>query len=184
MTTPSQPVNIRAAAPGRGGDYSGPTSPVGTPNIRALRSQYGTPPVNIPARGSNPQLQEGQTSNLEVRDGVEDPSNGMRPNSNGASGRDTPQVLEDLPEEEKIRILQRHLVSKEERRQNGREQEDLNVQVNSGGAGPSAGSGSAADSLRRIQRQETEPFPMPYDQEGGDVAYVMILHLFSFKWLI
>lgn len=77
--------------------------------------------------------------------------------------------LEDLPDEEKAKVLRRHLVSKDNRAgSNGSE--------GSASTGPSRKSSNAQ--LRApMRREDTEVFPVPYHAPGADVTYVFLTFL-------
>ncbi|KAF7966035.1 hypothetical protein HWV62_40435 [Athelia sp. TMB] len=194
MASPSRPLNItspRLAArdftPDAAGSFASGTPLSGTPDLRALRAQYaysGTPPVgNIPPRpgtgtpstpiqnrSGTPQLIQGQSrgfsnSNVSLPGVSASPRVGPsglggisahRPSTpDSRSGSPFPTNLEDLPDEEKAKVLRRHLVSKEERT-------------------PASRTSSA--SLRSAQtatarREDSEPFPVPYDSPGADVTH-------------
>ena len=193
MASPSRPLNItspRLAArdftPDVAGSFASGTPLSGTPDLRALRAQYaysGTPPVgNIPPRpgtgtpstpaqnrSGTPQLIQGHSrnfsnSNVSLPGVSASPRVGPsglggisahRPSTpDSRAGSPFPANMDDLPDEEKAKVLRRHLVSKEERT-------------------PASRTSSA--SLRSAQtatprREDSEPFPVPYDAPGADVT--------------
>ncbi|KAF8917223.1 transmembrane amino acid transporter protein-domain-containing protein [Mucidula mucida] len=159
MSTPTRPLSIRGrpTLP----DSSTGSTPIGTPDLRALRAQYtvqGTPPPpslaipprSVPARTGSPAV--------PASDGSAPSIGGLsaaRPSPEVRNSTPLPPDIDDLPDEEKLRVLRRHLVSKQERkRSNG----DL----------PSSSSASTAVSH---PRDDTEPFPVHYDVAGADVTH-------------
>ena len=90
----------------------------------------------------------------------------MRPDTPG-SGVDLTNPLDDLTDEEKAKILRKHLVSPNERNP---------VEDDSRRGSMSAGSDSGDISKRssvaqlRPQRQDSEAFPVPYHAPGADVT--------------
>ncbi|KAF9223706.1 amino acid transporter [Gyrodon lividus] len=187
MSSTSKPVNI--SSPRAAAFHSGSPTPTGTPDIRALRAQYsGTPPVpNIPARYtppsglySNPSRGGSPGTNLlapnEVAFKLHHPSVGgisaKRPSSSGVpeSGVDVGIAdLDDLSDEDKARVLRRHLVLREERQNRvdlyslaSSDQDAHEADV------PSVGSSTP---VRPPQRDESEAFPIPYHAPGADVTH-------------
>jgi len=170
MSSPSNPVNIRVPRPAIGGAIDGIsasyTTPIGTPDLRALRANYvGTPPRNIPprtsaatpARDASPLLPAADTAtpvHKKIAFG------GISAQRADGPVHDTetppPLDLDDLPEEDKAKVLRRHLVSKEER------QKGLST--------PDRPSRSPSASGHRVPREDTEPFPVPYDAPGADIT--------------
>jgi proton-coupled amino acid transporter len=192
MTSHSQPVAIKSprispAEPIEGAPASFAT-PIGTPDLRALRAQYaGTPPPpNIPLRGTTPLQRNGPpvislvptSDSSPLRPGpqaVGGISAAATKSSNSpGSGSVTPPVVDwvELPDEEKAKVLRRHLVSKEER-QNG--QGDARSITGSDLEVPHT---PEASSSRRSSsgahggpiRQDSEAFPIPYHAPGADVT--------------
>ncbi|KAJ4468587.1 transmembrane amino acid transporter protein-domain-containing protein [Lentinula edodes] len=169
MSSPSKPVGIPKRGP-----QSQSATPAGTPDLRALRAQVisGTPPVglsipppNIPPRTSSP-VPSGQ-----FVEGTPASSSTARIQLAGPSRTDSPLNLpldlDDLPDEEKAKILRRHLVSKEERERERRENPEatpLSTAESVSQTRRSSGSG-------RIVREESEPFPVPYAAAGADVTH-------------
>lgn len=177
MSTPSKPVNIKSPLLGPSDPpdaHTGSFTTIGTPDLRALRAQYaGTPPPpNIPPRSSPARINSSAVSLLPQGDATPSrpgpqPFGGisaLRPSTPG-SGRETPQLdIDDLPDEEKVKVLQRHLVSKGGR-QNREAENGSDIDLSEPGP-----SGSRRSSNGVIRREDTEPFPIPYDAPGGDVT--------------
>ncbi|KAJ3792994.1 hypothetical protein GGU11DRAFT_442420, partial [Lentinula aff. detonsa] len=167
MSSPSKPLGIP-----RRGSQSLSATPAGTPDLRALKAQVisGTPPVglsipppNIPPRTSSPApsgpFVEGTPASLSTaRIQLAGPSRTESP-------LDLPVDLDDLPDEEKAKILRRHLVSREER-----ERERIETQEATPSFTPEPTSQTRRSSgSGRIAREDSEPFPVPYAAPGADV---------------
>lgn len=170
MSSPSKPVGI----PKRG-SQSQSVTPAGTPDLRALRAQVisGTPPVglsipppNIPPRTSSP------APSGQFIEGTPASSSTARIQLAGPSRTDSPLNLpldlDDLPDEEKAKILRRHLVSKGERERERRE----NPEVTPLSAAEPVSQTRRSSGSGRIAREESEPFPVPYAAPGADVTCV------------
>lgn len=186
MTTPSQPVAIKS--PGLAHtetEVSTSFTPSGTPNLHALRTQYaGTPPMpNIPPRGSTPAQRNGPPAQqfLPTPDAPSPLRHGsqavgglsataVKSSNSSGSGVETPPIidLDGLPEEEKVRVLGRHLVSKQERKNILREDADLDFSQ-SLEPGTSSRQSSSSQNDGPI-REDSEPFPIPYHAPGADVT--------------
>jgi solute carrier family 36 (proton-coupled amino acid transporter) len=166
MSTPTRPVNIAGRRVA-----SGISTPIGTPDLRALRAQYhgGTsPPNNIPPRLGSAQPTRGPSPSLIALPSGSSPA--PRIPQYGTPDNDAiARELEALPDEEKAKVLRKHLVSKDER-------------LNPPGGSPRTGSdpeilqGSRNASRKssigglRGRREDTEPFPVPYQAPGADVT--------------
>lgn len=201
MASPSssRPMNIRS--PGTPSTHQGSHS--GTPHLNLLRAQYtssGTPPPNIPLRGPTaPFPERSSTSQINL---LSPPGNGSprpanssssvtggisaaRPSSSNGSGPSTPGAgpsgvtLEELPEEEKMRILRRHLVSKEERKDNNADgngsDQDNNALVRKSSNLSAASVASSSSSQAMARLAESEMFPVPYHTPGADVTCVSVM---------
>ncbi|KAG9315046.1 transmembrane amino acid transporter protein-domain-containing protein [Chiua virens] len=183
MSSPSKPVNINNRPVAFDSDS---TTPSGTPDIRALRAQYsGTPPVpNIPARytpllGSYPNATRYGSPNtgfsaneLITRDRTTSGAiNAKRPTSSAASGgaADNNIVdLDDLPAEDKARVLRRHLLLHGERPS----RTDLRSSEGSDQGVPDPDETSAESSTpTRPGREISEAFPIQYHVPGADVTH-------------
>ncbi|TFY57488.1 hypothetical protein EVJ58_g6989 [Rhodofomes roseus] len=183
MSTPSKPVNI--VSPRQNNAELAGTPPTtraisGSPNPRVLRAQYaGTPPPpNIPRRGtpigtpsvagSSPMLMPaplagaGEPSSMVSIGGI----SARRPSGAGTPGSEV-NGLDDLTDEEKARILRRHLVSRQDR--GGPAGQSSRASV-SGGSDNGAVSKRSSTSHLRAQREESETFPVPYHAPGADVT--------------
>ncbi|KAF8071748.1 transmembrane amino acid transporter protein-domain-containing protein [Lyophyllum atratum] len=93
----------------------------------------------------------------------------------GKAGSDSPPVdLDGLPDEEKAKVLRRHLVSRQER-EGGPSTEsvdgngsDHHLTVDGTEQGPSSRRPSTS---LHPERDDSEPFPIPYNAPGGDVTH-------------
>lgn len=172
MTSPVQPVNIKSPhltsreIDGISSSFTG--TPAGTPDLRALRAQYATstPPPNIPKRTGTPASQTRYVSSSLMPQSDSSPTtprlvpgalggiSARRPSTPSSGNEANPPDISDLPDEEKVKVLRRHLVFREERiPERSRKSSITFVQ---GDSGP--------------RRQDTEPFPIPYDAPGADVT--------------
>jgi len=192
MSSPSRPVNIGSPRQGNVA-YSGST-PIGTPDLRVWRAQYtGTPPVpNIPARfapgssssgslGANLLSQPELIGRAYLSPG---PTTPARPSSSGTPGTavDFDALdLDNLPDEDKARVIRRHLLMREERQNRGdvnsisgssRDPRASNEDV------PSVGSSTPFQSPA-IPREETDAFPIPYEAPGADITSVRSTHVLT-----
>jgi len=189
MTSPSQPLSIKATRGGPGDLESQSVSytpSVGTPDLRAIRAQFSGLPPNIPPRGSlTPSLRPATpslhpaSSNISLQ-ALPD----IRPTPQLISGlsatrqpagtsSETPPLadLDELPFEEKAKVLERHLVPKEQRMKavyEGKSLEDGGVSGSSGS--PLTISRSSSNGIPNRQQEDLEPFPIPYDAPGADVT--------------
>ena len=182
----SQPVNI--ASPRLTPSQALECSPLsGSPHIRALRAQYsGTPPVpNIPPRN---------TLASASRDGYDTPGH-LQTHSNRPSLAGTPvfsgirfhaplpsdvrtpgsghhDPFDDLTDEEKARVLRKHLVSKEERENQLDRKSSFGSLADSRGEGPSKSRPASVNLAHgALQRNDSEPFPIPYHTPGADLTH-------------
>ena len=171
LSMPTQPVPIKSSAPTGNNNDSVSASftqsigtPIGTPNLHNRRLQYvGTPPVrNVPPRVATPTVDGPSSYRAQIV------ASGSRP-SNPTSGTATPAIvdLDVLSDEEKAKVLARHLVLNEERQALPSIPADLDA--------PQAGMSSRPSSLNQNgvhEREESEPFPIPYHAPGADVTCV------------
>lgn len=178
MSSPSRPVNIVSPrfspAPIPGTPRRDSRSLFGTPatpDLRSLRAQYiGTPPLpNIPPRTgtSTPRPSVSTEPLVFTGDGLHRvPSvsgiSARRPAVIGlglddASTSDPTADVDSLQEDDKVKVLRKHLVSREERGGN-----------NSGA--PSRR--SSTSQFARPRQEDTEAFPVPYHTPGADITYV------------
>ncbi|KAH9856664.1 transmembrane amino acid transporter protein-domain-containing protein [Lenzites betulinus] len=191
MSSPSKPYDIPSPRRTQQANPESTPPAFGTPisaspSPRVLRAQYaGTPPPpNIPPRvsgtpGGTPRL-TGSSSNLPFIGGEASSSSprltaadfiARRPVSGTPGSGQGDSLLDELTDEDKARILRKHLVSREERQNNRPGTPDQLARV-SFSAGSDAGNGgnvSKRSSTSHL-RQDTEPFPVPYDAPGADVT--------------
>ncbi|KAG8959667.1 neutral amino acid transporter [Tulasnella sp. 419] len=166
----------------------------------------GTPPPNIPPRGpvlgppvgtsGSPFVRGGgilgpstnvgsyASSNL-AGIGRQSPALGSRPGTpklGGGAGRESadpyapPETLDDLPDEEKAKVLRRHLVHREQRNQGQGIAQSLTPNEEESRSRsrtpvPLAISSSRASFSEPHQQEDTEPFPIPYNAPGADVTH-------------
>ncbi|KAI0784285.1 transmembrane amino acid transporter protein-domain-containing protein [Abortiporus biennis] len=156
------------------------TQASGSPNIRLLRAQYaGTPPpVHIPSRATpmgtprgpgivNPSPGDSSSRRISV--------GGITARRPGTPSSGTEQnFLDELTDEDKARVLRKHLVSREERNA----PEGTQTPHGSVSAGSDTGilSKQSSASQLRLHREDTEPFPVPYHAPGADVTHSL------YKW--
>jgi proton-coupled amino acid transporter len=180
MTSPSVPVNIGSPRPHPQNaevflnSYTITGTPIGTPDLRALRAQYAaasTPPPNIPPRSTGtPQLRPFPSMDLSPDARVGPSGQGaisaLRP-STPSSGSEPSNRLDlgDLPDEEKAKVLRRHLVSREDR-QPGPDSDGSEREISR----QSSMTSMPRNSVAARQRQDTDPFPVPYDAPGADIT--------------
>lgn len=195
MTSPTRPVNIvgprlsSAAAVGtpssrrgpgsRGSPAGTPYSLGGTPDLRSLRAQYvGTPPLpNIPPRTGTPRPSS-STEPIVFGRGSPRPAPALSELS--ARRPTTPAVglgLEDAPPpdpsidtesfqgDERVKVLRKHLVSREER-------QAANYNGSSGLPSRQASSSNLALEFQPDPDPDPDAFPVPYHTPGADITYV------------
>lgn len=178
MSTPTKPVNITSprlaptASPSGSPSLGAPIS--ASPSPRILRAQFaGTPPVpNIPSRATpqgtprGPGLTlppEGPTARRVSVGGI----TLRRPGTPGSGDN----LLDELTDEDKARILRRHLVAAEERDRTPAAQEERPTSSSSPTASGQISKRSSSSHIR-TQREDSEPFPVPYHAPGADITYV------------
>jgi proton-coupled amino acid transporter len=158
------------------------------------RSQYGTPPPNIPPRFTS--SSSSVPSELAGAARFPSPRNGGTPNRGDQTptkqqvktpdreAANTPfENLDDLSDGEKAKVLRKHLVSKEERaggKKSPASAEDVAAAGESSGASRLApdrlsipdqvSRRSSSSSVARLRREDTELFPLPYNAPGGDIT--------------
>ncbi|KAI0070077.1 hypothetical protein K474DRAFT_1654255 [Panus rudis PR-1116 ss-1] len=179
--TPSKPVNISSpTAPSSefASGVSGSYTTSGSPSARLLRAQYsGTPPPpNIPSRSTpigtprGPGLvvpPAGESSRRTSVGGIS-ARRPERPDTPG-SGNELTNPLDELTDEEKAKVLRKHLAS---------HASDANGKSPRGSmsAGSDAGNVSKRPSSTQLHREDSEPFPVPYHAPGADVTHSL------YKW--
>lgn len=180
MSSPSKPVDITSPRQPAPIDLAGSSSP----SARVLRAQYaGTPPPpNIPARATptgTPNV--GGNSSL-LRPVAGEISSSVRRTSIGGitaswplagtseSGPTGSNPLDDLSEEDKVRVLRRHLVSREERQRTTPEEQQHAPGDSSVFSDVGTLSKRSSASQIRLQGEDADPFPVPYHAPGADVT--------------
>jgi solute carrier family 36 (proton-coupled amino acid transporter) len=159
-----------------------PYSGTGTPDLRSLRAQYfGTPPLpNIPPRTGTSTPRGGPSTSTDPlgfpRGGTPRPV----PSISGISARrpaviglgiddilqpDPTADVESTYEEDKVKVLRKHLVSREERQGN-----------NNGSSGVPSRKSSIANLAFEAQ-EDSEAFPVPYHTPGADITYVGVIRI-------
>jgi proton-coupled amino acid transporter len=175
MTSSAKPVNITSPRltarelDGTSGSFTG--TPAGTPDLRALRAQYvaaSTPPPNIPKRTGTPASQTRYVSSSLLPQSDSAPTtprlvpgglggiSARRPSTPSSGNEVNPPEIADLPDEEKAKVLRRHLVFREERTPEQERSRKSSVTFVQGDSG--------------LRRQDTDAFPIPYDAPGADVT--------------
>jgi solute carrier family 36 (proton-coupled amino acid transporter) len=167
----------RRGAGSRGSPAGTPYSGNGTPDVRSLRVQYfGTPPLpNIPPRTATSTPRGGPSTSTEP---LAFPGSGSPhhvPSISGISARrpaviglgidDVPQPdptvdVESTYEEDKVKVLRKHLVSRGERQGNNNDSDGV----------PSRKPSTA--NLALEAQADPEAFPVPYHTPGADITYV------------
>jgi proton-coupled amino acid transporter len=212
MASPSLPVNIGLPKPRPPYDSlaqpASPSGPAGagtpaieTPDLRAIRANYaGTPPVpNIPPRGTGaggvvtPLNRAASSVSIAVPTPLRQNAAGQAFGGLSATRQQAQQPapspaptplpdLDDLPVEEKVQILARHLVSNELRTKSVAGPTD---EIGSDSRSSRSTSESITDQPRygleggvlreglieeRTQREESDPFPIHFHAPGADVT--------------
>ncbi|KAL6302481.1 transmembrane amino acid transporter protein-domain-containing protein [Sparassis latifolia] len=180
---PSKPLDI-GPSPRRPPSPALPVPFPSSPSLRVLRAQYaGTPPPpNIPPRRSTPVGTPNTfgSSPLQIALASEASSSmggisarrplSDTPTSANGNGVDL-SALDELTDEDKARILRRHLVSWEERAQ-----PSPPASIAAGSDTPGRLSKRSSVSQIRMRGDDTEPFPVPYHAAGADVTHSI------YKW--
>ncbi|KAF8623681.1 hypothetical protein AX17_007379 [Amanita inopinata Kibby_2008] len=190
MSSPSQPLNIRPARLIRNdlvdsvaASFSN-SSAVGTPDHRARRIHYtGTPPppnipprvaAGIPPRSGSPAISLGPATDTPQYAG---PSTVGGISARRPSSIQTPPMidLDDLPDEEKVKVLRRHLALNEERSIRNGEVKSSAVSEfevpNESGSRTVRSRHSSAATQAQPPVADAECFPIPYHAPGADVTH-------------
>ncbi|KAL0068784.1 hypothetical protein AAF712_004113 [Marasmius tenuissimus] len=178
---PSRPVAIKSSNIAARSDDSISRSISSSVDVRNLRAQFpGTPPnfsLNIPPRTITPIASSPARSATPLPGGLGEgsPARGrvQVPARESPSPMMQPMDLDDLPDEEKARILRRHLVLNKEREREQQEGGDqLGVPSTSRRSSNSQGSGNgSASGPPPLVREDSEAFAIPYDAHGADVTH-------------
>ncbi|KAH8117950.1 transmembrane amino acid transporter protein-domain-containing protein [Phellopilus nigrolimitatus] len=186
MSNPSKPLNISSprhapddllTASGSPGQQS-----FGTPTGRLVRSGTpSTPPIaNIPPRAGASSPTFAGPASFGARS--------FRTHTPQTGGSSTPTAVtsesptgahphpEDVTDEEMVRVLRRHLVSRR-----APDVDDAGPTLSADAVGSRRVSDSETSSARNgngvvPQREDSEPFPIPYDAPGGDITHPI------YKW--
>lgn len=184
------------------------TLSIGTPNPQALRVQYaGTPPLpNIPiCRTGTPTSQGGTTggtsltllllapgTNTDLGSPLRPPMGGLSATRQNISSSDIlvntqPNMadLDGLQPEEKAKVLGHHLMAKVQRRKASDSVSKLvvgSVQDPNVATGLDISRNLLSGVLRDhgVEKEDSEPFHIPYNAHGTHVTYVFYLCPISF----
>ncbi|WVQ66001.1 uncharacterized protein L199_004179 [Kwoniella botswanensis] len=158
-----------------------------TQNKSALTTSLNSPSLSRQSSSGNIPR---PTTLSRDNSGTSTPRKGKEVENDGGAGDSNFSNLADIPDEEKAKVLGRHLVSAEEREQS------KTATPNEGGVGGTtptkedgAGSGNASVNASGVERaaesgvtsgygstEDNEQFPIPYDAVGGDVTHDL------YKW--
>ncbi|KAI0696288.1 transmembrane amino acid transporter protein-domain-containing protein [Cerioporus squamosus] len=189
MSSPSRPFDIPSTRQAQPANAEGTPPVFGTPlsaspSARFLRAQYtGTPPPpNIPPRSGATPIGTPRTPQIFLAGEPSSSSPRFTAGAFGARGPGTPgsgqldNALDELTDEEKARVLRRHLVSREERQNNRPTTPEVPGSSSRRGSDTGNISHRSSASMLRPQREDTEPFPVPYDAPGADITHSI------YKW--
>ncbi|KAG8831748.1 neutral amino acid transporter [Serendipita sp. 399] len=181
MSTPSQPRSIVGSPRQRQLHDDGNEGNVAqTPDLRQLRQQFGTPPV-----GSIPPFRSPPVATPLVLGSPARPSSSVdfRPQHPRSTQLEPSADANPLPEqpdttllseEDKIKVLRKHLVSREQRLGHSRAasiHSSRRASVHEPANNKSA-SQLPSRSESPVPREDTlEPFPIPYNAPGGDITH-------------
>jgi hypothetical protein len=188
MSSPSKPLSIGSPRPGQPIDDGDDENIVHTPDLRLLRQQFGTPPVGttIP-----PFRTPGSLSHAAI-------GSPLRPSSSAEvrpQGTSTPLETADVPglgDDERIKILRKHLVSREERMGHSKNPSKNTSRLSS--RRPSVHENQQTPSRHESRpstpgpsQSNSSPFPIPYHAPGADITYVCVIRrriLFVYRALL
>ena len=190
MTSPSQPLNIKVSSTRGGqGDLESRSASfahsVGTPDLRVIRAQFSGIPPNIPVRGSVTPSLHPASSTVSLRALPDKSTSRSTPQlisglsatrENIGTSSEAPPIadLDDLPDEEKVKVLERHLVSKDQRMkaftEGNNSFKDSVMECISKPDSPSTISRRSSNGLSQRKKEDLEPFPILYDAPGADVT--------------
>jgi proton-coupled amino acid transporter len=181
FTSAAAPVGTPSSRRGpgsRGSPATGtPYSVGGTPDLRSLRAQYvGTPPLpNIPPR-TGTSTPRPSTSTEPIVFSGSGPRYG--PTVGGISARrpatpiglgleDAPPPdptvdIENFQDDERVKVLRKHLVSRGERQ--------------AGSSGLPSRQASSSNLAHELQH-DSDAFPVPYHTPGADITYVLLMRV-------
>ncbi|KAL1940248.1 hypothetical protein VTO73DRAFT_9200 [Trametes versicolor] len=200
MSSPSKPFDIPSPRQAQQANPESTPPNFGTPisaspSPRFLRAQYaGTPPpANIPPRaGGTPSgtpRATGSSSYIPLPGGDASSSSprltagdfiARRPASGTPGSGQGDNLLDELTDEDKARIVRKHLVSREERQNNRPATPDHPARGSFSGGSDTGHAGilsnRSSTSHIHVEREDTDPFPVPYDAPGADVTHSI------YKW--
>jgi solute carrier family 36 (proton-coupled amino acid transporter) len=171
MSSPSKPLSIGSPRPRQPIDDGDDENIVYTPDLRQLRQQFGTPPVGttIP-----PFRNPGSLSHTAI-------GSPLRPSSAAGArshGTGTPLETADVPalgDDEKIKILRKHLVSREGRMGHSENTSRLSSRRPSVHESQGQSRHETRPSTPGPSQPNSSPFPIPYHAPGGDITYVCVI---------
>ncbi|KAH0585383.1 hypothetical protein H2248_008620 [Termitomyces sp. 'cryptogamus'] len=165
MSSPSQPVAIKRSR--LASDSVSSSFVSGTP-IVGIQTLVGTPPPNIPPRAT-PSSHRGSTRANVFPSGILAPAMAA-----AGSAEDAPLTidLDVLPDEEKAKVLRRHLAFTTEREGGlSAESSDSNGSDHTIAPDRTGPSSRRPSSSIRPEHGDLEPFPIPYHAPGADVTH-------------
>ncbi len=180
-STPSRPVKI--GSPVRSLRDISDEDATDAANVRQRRQQYGTPPVGttIPRfRGTPGNLtpivmgSPARSQPVELFRPASPVERGLLRAVSATEVTKIPsQALPELSEEEKMRVLQRHLVSRDQRfgDEPSRSQGPSRVpSFHPDASEQPSNKSSRASSVYHREDDESDVFPLPFSTPGGDVT--------------
>ncbi|KAG8869725.1 neutral amino acid transporter [Serendipita sp. 405] len=182
MSTPSQPRSIVGSPHQRRLQDDGNEANIAhTPDLRQLRHQFGTPPVgSIPPFRSpgvaTPLLLESParpSSSADFRPQSLRPISQLEPNTDANLPSEQPDTTL-LSEEDKIKVLQKHLVSREQRLGHSRAastHSSRRASIHEPGSSKTRSQLPSRSGSPEPHRSSLEPFPIPYNAPGGDITH-------------
>ncbi|PVG04470.1 hypothetical protein CPB86DRAFT_748063 [Serendipita vermifera] len=187
MSSPSKPLSIGSPQPRRQINDESEENATNNVDLRQLRQQFGTPPVGTtipPFRSPGTHTPLAVGSPARPSSSVDNRLLGLRgtPQLNPfdpGTGANTPTVLPDtsqLDEEEKIKVLRRHLVPREQRLGHSRGESSQSQHSSRRPSIHEQPNKSSSKQPSRppspgLLRENSETFPLPYNAPGGDITH-------------